>query len=57
MTDEFQARKAQASTWFCDLRGQIVSAFEALEDSHGTGTPGRFEISQTVRADGGGGVM
>jgi len=49
------------------LCGQIVAAFEALEDSHLTGplsdTPaGRFEVSETTRAsedglDAGGGLM
>ncbi len=67
MTDEFDARKARAATWFRELRDQIVAAFEALEDSQTTGpfadrAPGRFEVSETIRAsddgsDAGGGLM
>ena len=67
MTDGFEDRKARASAWFRALRDDIVSAFEGLEDSHGTGPqatsePGRFEVSETRRAtddgsDAGGGLM
>ena len=67
MTDTFDARKARASTWFRDLRDQIVASFEGLEDTQTTGpmadeAPGRFEVSETRRkgeggADAGGGLM
>ena len=57
MTADFDDRKRQASGWFRSLRDRIVAAFEALEDAHGTGAPGRFEVSPTTRADGGGGLM
>ena len=57
MTDPFDSRKSRASVWFRSLRDRIVASFEALEGNHGTGTPGRFEVTPTVRADGGGGVM
>lgn len=58
MSDDFDARKARAATWFRALRDQIVAAFEGLEDSHGgPGAAGRFEVTPTTRADGGGGLM
>ena len=57
MTDLFDARKARAAAWFRELRDQIVASFEGLEDRFGQGTPGRFEVTPTVRADGGGGLM
>ena len=63
MTEMFDTRKDQAATWFRSLRDQIVAAFEALEDSQTTGPfadlpPGRFEVTETTRAeDGGGGIM
>ncbi|TMV90459.1 oxygen-dependent coproporphyrinogen oxidase [Thioclava sp. BHET1] len=67
MTDDFDARKAQASQWFSDLRDRIVGAFEGLEDSHSEGplsdaAPGRFEVTPTRREgpageDHGGGKM
>ncbi|GAA6162034.1 oxygen-dependent coproporphyrinogen oxidase [Ruegeria sp. HU-ET01832] len=63
----FDTEKATASAWFRTLRDQIVTAFEALEDSHDTGpfsdaTPGRFEVKETTRqsddgSDAGGGLM
>ena len=66
MTD-FQTEKTTASAWFRELRDQIVSAFERLEDSHADGplsdaAPGRFEVTETRRAapdggDAGGGLM
>ena len=55
MTDLFDARKARAAAWFRELRDRIVAAFEGLEDRHGAGQPGRFEVTPTTRADGGGG--
>ena len=57
MTDVYETRKPRASAWFRSLRDRIVSAFEGLEDSHGAGEPGRFEVTPTTRADGGGGLM
>jgi coproporphyrinogen III oxidase len=57
MTADFDDRKRQAAGWFRTLRDRIVAAFEALENAHGTGTPGRFEVTPTTRADGGGGLM
>ncbi len=59
--------KSRAAAWFRNLRDDIVSAFEGLEDSHDTGqmtdmAPGRFEVSTTKRhsddgSDAGGGLM
>jgi len=67
MTEDFTDRKARAAAWFRDLRDQIVTAFEALEDSHDEGPladadPGRFDVRQTTRQagdgqDAGGGLM
>ncbi|PTQ73382.1 oxygen-dependent coproporphyrinogen oxidase [Celeribacter persicus] len=63
MTDE----KARASAWFRQLRDQIVTAFEALEDTQLSGPfaghpAGRFEVTETTRnsedrSDAGGGLM
>jgi coproporphyrinogen III oxidase len=57
MTDVFETRKPRASAWFRTLRDRIVTAFEGVENAHGAGTPGRFEVTPTTRADGGGGLM
>lgn len=57
MTDPYDSRKARAAAWFHGLRDRIVAAFEALEDRKAGGTPGRFEVTPTTRADGGGGLM
>jgi coproporphyrinogen III oxidase len=58
MTDLFDSRKLRAAAWFRELRDRIVAAFEGLEDrANGAGTPGRFEVTPTTRADGGGGIM
>ncbi|MEM9229829.1 MAG: oxygen-dependent coproporphyrinogen oxidase [Pseudomonadota bacterium] len=69
MTDDdvFVTRKAQASTWFAELRDQICTAFERLEEVQDWGPhahlpAGRFERKETRRAsedeeDAGGGVM
>jgi coproporphyrinogen III oxidase len=50
-------RKARAKAWFEQLRDQICSAFEALEDeapaSLYPGEPGRFERTPWRRGDGG----
>ena len=63
----FDIEKATASTWFRQLRDEIVAAFEGLEDSHVTGPfsdtkPSRFEVTETRRqsddgSDAGGGLM
>jgi len=63
----FDTEKTTASAWFRQLRDDIVTAFEALEDSHNTGPlsdaqPGRFEVRETSRqsedgTDAGGGLM
>ncbi|MEM7227098.1 MAG: oxygen-dependent coproporphyrinogen oxidase [Pseudomonadota bacterium] len=60
-----EARKAQATAWFQDLRDQICATFEALEDrlvganAQRLGDPpaGRFERTAWDREGGGGGVM
>lgn len=57
MPEPFTTEKAEAARWFRTLRDRIVAAFEALEDLPGQGTPGRFEVTPTTRADGGGGIM
>lgn len=67
MTQDFAPEKHRASTWFRQLRDDIVTAFEALEDSQTEGplsdqSAGRFEVSETTRAaddgsDAGGGLM
>ncbi len=57
MTDPFDRRKVEAAKWFRTLRDRIVNAFEELEIRHAKGTPGRFEVTPTTRADGGGGLM
>ncbi|MCJ7873142.1 oxygen-dependent coproporphyrinogen oxidase [Phaeobacter sp. J2-8] len=64
---DFTTEKQTASSWFRDLRDNIVAAFEALEASHDTGpfadmAPGQFEVSETKRSsddgsDAGGGLM
>ena len=67
MTQDFAPEKQRASAWFRTLRDEIVTAFEALEDSHTAGPlkdqpAGRFEVTETTRAtddgsDAGGGLM
>nr|WP_309502803.1 oxygen-dependent coproporphyrinogen oxidase [uncultured Roseovarius sp.] len=64
---DFTKEKQRAAAWFRQLRDEIVTAFEALEDSHTTGplsdrAAGRFEMTETRRAagdggDAGGGLM
>ena len=63
-----EGERAEAAAWFRALRGEIVAAFEALEDG-AEGMPGtqgiaagRFEVTPTRRAsedgsDAGGGIM
>ncbi|MEC7943824.1 MAG: oxygen-dependent coproporphyrinogen oxidase [Pseudomonadota bacterium] len=57
-------KKMAASNWFADLRDQICTEFEKLEDSIegpnetvGDGEPGRFNQIEWDRAGGGGGCM
>ena len=70
MTEVTEDRKTRAQAWFLDLRDQICSAFEALEDEleganaerFAAVAPGRFVRKAWDRADedskgGGGGVM
>jgi coproporphyrinogen III oxidase len=67
MSDEMNTEKDRASAWFRSLRDQIVSAFEALEDTQVSGPfadrpAGRFEVTKTQRqsddgTDAGGGLM
>jgi coproporphyrinogen III oxidase len=68
MSDETDARKARAGTWFEELRDRICAELEAIEDALAAGPhaglePGRFERTPWRRpagpggADGGGGVM
>ncbi len=64
-SDQLAARQARARAWFEDLQGQIIAAFEQLEDeAHPplfTGPAGRFERTPWRRGDGsedlGGGTM
>ena len=61
MSYSTEERKQQAADWFKQLRNEICSAFEGLEDAL-TGTfsdrpPGRFERTQWKRPGGGGGEM
>ena len=37
MTNDFDAKKAQASVWFRSLRDDIVAAFEGLENTQTEG--------------------
>lgn len=65
MTDKsLDDKKKIAATWFRDLRDQMCTAFEELEDTVdgqnetiGDGKPGRFEQTAWDRPGGGGGVM
>ncbi|MGB3555777.1 MAG: oxygen-dependent coproporphyrinogen oxidase [Jannaschia sp.] len=67
MLDSPDTRKARAADWFRSLRGEIVAAFESLEDAGAPGpfadlAPGRFEVTETRRdagdgSDAGGGLM
>ena len=67
MSEDFTEQKTKASNWFRQLRDQICTAFEALENSQTTGPfadqpAGRFDVSKTTRAsddgsDAGGGLM
>ena len=62
---ELEERKARAKAWFEQIRDEIITAFEKLEDDAGDlyadMAPGRFERTPWARGDGsedqGGGVM
>jgi len=59
---EMETEKAQAADWFRSLRNEICAAFEAQEDVQTAGpfaglAPGRFELRETRREGGGGGLM
>ncbi|MEY8837823.1 oxygen-dependent coproporphyrinogen oxidase [Cribrihabitans sp. XS_ASV171] len=67
MSKMLEAEKSKASSWFRQLRDEIVQSFETLEDDHAAGpfaemAPGRFEVTETRReatggGDAGGGLM
>ena len=67
MIDPFAPQKTRAAAWFRQLRDDICTAFEALEDAHTDGPlsdqpAGRFELRETKRSapdgsDSGGGLM
>ncbi len=57
MSADIDQNKAAAAAWFRSLRDQIVASFEDLETQFGTGPVGRFELSETKREGGGGGLM
>ncbi|WP_134680712.1 oxygen-dependent coproporphyrinogen oxidase [Paracoccus ravus] len=55
---QMQAERDMAASWFRALRDRIVTAFESLEErAPGDAAPGRFEIRETSRAEGGGGGL
>ncbi len=57
MSADIDQNKSAAAAWFRSLRDQIVASFEDLETQFGTGPVGRFEVSETKREGGGGGLM
>ncbi|MGR3199282.1 MAG: oxygen-dependent coproporphyrinogen oxidase [Paracoccus sp. (in: a-proteobacteria)] len=51
-------QRRRAAAWFHGLRDRIVAAFEALEDrGPGNNQAGRFTVTPTERAEGGGGGL
>lgn len=53
---EMVAERQKAAAWFRTLRDQITAAFEGIEAE--AGSPARFEVTPTTRAEnGGGGIM
>ena len=58
---DLDARKARATAWFENLRNELHSAFERLEEEAPAdlypGAPGRFVRTPWTRPEGGGGVM
>ena len=64
---QMKDEKSRAASWFRELRDDIVTAFEGLEDTHSNGPmadakAGRFDVTQTKRSsddgsDAGGGLM
>ncbi len=62
MNDAMHDEKSRASAWFRELSDRICAAFEALEERQTSGPfadrpAGRFEVAETRRDGGGGGVM
>ena len=58
MSSDVEARKSKAASWFHALRDQIVAAFEVLEGRAAGGlSAAGFDVSETSRPDGGGGLM
>ncbi|WP_425402225.1 oxygen-dependent coproporphyrinogen oxidase [Kaistia granuli] len=66
LPDALEDKKARASSWFAELQGRIIAAFEALEDAASPALygdkVGRFERKPWKRTDhtgapGGGGTM
>ncbi|MBL4666481.1 MAG: oxygen-dependent coproporphyrinogen oxidase [Sneathiella sp.] len=61
MNDQVESRKQIAATWFKDLRNQIRTAFEQLEEDlvgpNSDLPPGKFEVTQWDRPGGGSGEM
>ena len=60
--EEMTRQKARAAEWFRALRDEIVAAFEGLERGHAEGPfaemePSEFELRETSRPGGGGGLM
>ena len=56
---ELTEKKSLASEWFSELRDEICTTFEAIEDLAATDhePAGRFECKQWSRDGGGGGEM
>lgn len=61
MTDQVESRKLIAANWFKDLRDQIRTAFEQLEEDltgpNSDMPPAKFEVTQWDRPGGGSGEM
>ncbi len=67
LLDDFEYQKEKASSWFLNLREEIISSFEHIEDIYqleqvSKKSAGRFTVKRTKRSsseesDGGGGIM
>ena len=62
MTDPaLESRKQAAEAWFRELQARLTGALNAIEESAPDdlypGAPGRFALTDWVRAEGGGGTM